>query len=286
MDVASRVVLGAAPALEAHVRSLAASRLVFFAGLPGTGKSLLVHQLAHLAAGAGRSVHLLQWDVARPMFEASPAGRRYPLTDGVTHPVIRKAAGLWVRQALAGWDARCSGPEHMLIGETPFVGSRFIELARRAEDRAEALLTSTSCRFVLPVPSREVRRFIEAERERRSASPRHSREREDAPPPVLRDSWRELAAVSARLGIGGSGDDYDPVVYQRVYETILRHRSLEIVALDAILPTGALSVYDFAVAPPNLAPTEDEAAAFITSAERRYPDRDALDRDIEGWWKG
>ena len=43
-------------------------RLVFVAGLPGTGKSLLIHQLAHLAAGAGRSVHLLQWDVVRPVF--------------------------------------------------------------------------------------------------------------------------------------------------------------------------------------------------------------------------
>ena len=102
---------------------------------------------------------------------------------------------------------------------------------------------------------------------------------------MLRDIWRELAAVAVRLGIGGSGDDYDPVVYQRVYEVILRHRNVEIVGLEAILPTGALSVYDFAVILPNLVPTENEAAAFIANAERRYPDRDALDRDIEGWWE-
>ena len=287
MDVAARGVLGAAPALEAQLRSLAARRLVFFAGLPGTGKSLLVHQLAHLAAGVGRSVHLLQWDVARPVFEASPAGQRYPLTDGVTHPAIRKAAGLWVRAAVAAWDERCSGPEHMLIGETPFVGGRFIELARRAEDQAEALLTSASCRFVLPVPSRDVRRVIEAERERRSASPLHPRELEDAPPTVLRDTWRDLAAVAGRLGIGGApSDEYAPVVYRRVYEAILRHRHLEIVDLEVILPTGALSVYDFATALPNLVPTGDEAATFIANAERRYPDREALDRDIEGWWEG
>ncbi len=63
--------------------------MVFFAGLPGTGKSLLVHQLVHVAAGRGRRVHLLQWDVARPVLEASPAGRRYPLADGVTHAVVR-----------------------------------------------------------------------------------------------------------------------------------------------------------------------------------------------------
>jgi len=282
VDLAARAILGKAPAVEAQLRGLASRRLVFFAGLPGTGKSLLVHQLAHLAAGAGRAVHLLQWDVARPVFEASPAGQRYPLNDGVTHPVIRKAAGLWVREALAAWDARHAGPDHVLIGETPFVGGRFIEVARPAEDRAEALLTSASCRFVIAVPSRDVRRFVEAERARRAADPRHPREREDAPPRVLRDVWRELARVTGRLG----DDEYAPVVYRRVYETILRPRHVEIVSLDVILPIGGLSVYDFALDLPNLVPTADEADAFIASVERRYPDRAALDREIDGWWQG
>jgi hypothetical protein len=161
--------------------------MVFFAGLPGTGKSLLAHQLVHVASGAGRQVHLLQWDVARPVFEASPAGRRYPVLDGVTHAVIRRAAGLWVRDAVAGWSARYGGPEHLLVGETPFVGNRFVELARPIDDRAEALLASPSCRFVIATPSREVRSFLEAQRERRTAEPLHPREREDAPPHVLRE---------------------------------------------------------------------------------------------------
>ena len=285
-NLASHLVVGAARGLEAQLRGLAAHRMVFFAGLPGTGKSLLAHQLAHLALGAGRSVHLLQWDVARPVFEASPAGRRYPLTDGVTHAVIRKAAGLWVRQALVAWNERHPGPEPMLIGETPFVGSRFIELARRVDDPAEAVLTSPSCRFVIAVPSRDVRRFLEAERERRSARPLHPREREDAPPQVLRDLWRELADVAGRLGGGEPSDEYDPAVYRRVYETILRHRNVEIVPLDVILPTETLSVYDFAVDPLNLVPIEDEAGAFIASVERRHPDRTVLDREIDGWWEG
>ena len=90
----SRVVVDTDQRLAQRIRALACRRVIFFAGLPGTGKSLLVHQLVHLASGAGRQVHLLQWDVARPVFEASPAGRRYPLADGVTHPVIRRAAGL------------------------------------------------------------------------------------------------------------------------------------------------------------------------------------------------
>ena len=294
MTGAARLVVEADPRLAEAIRGLAQQRMVFFAGLPGTGKSLLVHQLTHLAASAGRSVHLLQWDVARPAFEASAAGRRYPLADGVTHPVIRKAAGLWARRALGAWDERQPDPRHLLIGETPFVGNRFVELARRLDDAAEALLTSSSCRFVIAVPSREVRRVLEAERERRAARPLHPREREDAPPHVLRALWRDLHDVATGLGIakpepgrgqsaGADGPPYDPAVYQRVYQAVLRHRYVQALALSTILPTEKLSVYDFAVAPPDLAPTEAEADELIRDVERRYPDAAALQREIARW---
>ena len=299
----SRLAIDADRRLAERVRGLSAQRMVFFAGLPGTGKSLLVHQLAHVAAGAGRHVHLLQWDVARPVFEASAAGRRYPLADGVTHAVIRKAAGLWVRRAVVRWNERHPGAQDLLVGETPFIGNRFVELAQRLDDEAEPLLTAPSCRFAIAVPSREVRLFLEAERERRAANPLHPREREDAPPHVLRDLWRNLAEVARRLGLGavevglsaeGSGrgivavdgpPPYDPTVYARVYEAILRHRNIETIALDAILPTGKLSVYDFEVALPDLVPTEAEAEACIHEAESRYPDPTAPEREIARWWE-
>jgi hypothetical protein len=292
MTRAARLVVEADPQLAEAIRDLARQRMVFFAGLPGTGKSLLVHQLTHLAASAGRIVHLLQWDVARPAFEASAAGRRYPLADGVTHPVIRKAAGLWARRAVVDWHERYPDPRDLLIGETPFVGNRFVELARQLDDGAEALLTGPSCRFVIAVPSREVRRFLEAERERRAASPLHAREREDAPPHVLRALWRDLYDVATGVGIaepergpsaGADGPPYDPAVYQRVYEAVLRHRHVHALALGTILPTGTLSVYDFAVAPPDLAPTAAEADELIRDVERRYPDAAALQREIARW---
>lgn len=282
---ADRLVIGADRGLEIQIRALTGRRMVFFVGIPGTGKSLLVHQLAHLARQAGRTSHLLQWDVARPVFEASPSGRRYPLADGVTHAVIRQAAGLWARQAIVAWDERYPEPEHLLIGETPLVGARFVELARPIDDRAERRLKTPSSRFVIAVPSREVRRFLESERERRAGSPLHPREREDAPPRVLRDLWRELSQVAAELGITGPEDDYDPVVYRRVYETVLRHRNVDVVALDVILPTENLSVYDFAAASPDLAPTQVEAEAFVTEAARRSTDAAALEREVARWWK-
>ncbi len=281
----TRLVLQRDRQLEEQVRSLARRRMVFFAGIPGTGKSLLVHQLAHLAREAGRKIHLLQWDVARPIFEASPAGRRYPVADGVTHPMIRKAAGLWVRQAVVAWNARHPEPEHVLIGETPFVGGRFIELAHRLEDAAEPLLTAPSCRFAIAVPSREVRRFLEAERERRAARPVHPREREDAPPQVLRDLWRELAEVAGQLGISGPTDEYDAAVYRQVYASVLRNRNADIVPLDVILPTEKLSVYDFVIAPPGLVPTEAEAEASVGEAARRYRDLAVLESEMARWWQ-
>jgi hypothetical protein len=206
--------------------------------------------------------------------------------------VIRKAAGLWARHAIARWSERHPEPRHLLIGETPFVGNRFVELAQRLDDPTEPVLAGPSCRFVIPVPSAEVRRFLEAQRERRAAEPLHPREREDAPPHVLRDLWRDLAAVARQMGIAGSdsgGADgqppFDPEAYRQVYETVLRHRNVEIVALDTILPTEKLSVYDFAIAPADLAPSEAEAERFIREVERRYAAPATLEREIARWWE-
>jgi hypothetical protein len=290
VPAAERLVVDADPGLAGQLRELAGRRMVFLAGLPGTGKSLLVHQIAHLAGAAGRRVQLLQWDVARPPFESSPAGRRYPIRDGVTHAMIRKAAGLWARRAVAGWSERHPGAEDLLIGETPFVGGRFVELARPVDDRAEPLLAAESCRFAIATPSVAVRRFLEAERERRAVSPLHPREREDAPPQVLRDLWRDLAELGHRLGLGaapeaGATPPYDPEVYRRVYERVLRDRQVDVVRLDTILPTQSLSVYDYAEPLPDVAPTEAEAEDCIREIERRHPDPAEAERDTARWWE-
>jgi hypothetical protein len=145
------------------------------------------------------------------------------------------------------------------------------------------LLLSPSCRFVIPTPSREVRSFLEAQRERRAVAPLHPREREDAPPHVLRDLWQGLAAiagVNTRTPV-----PYDPAVYAGVYQRVLRHRNTELVGLDVILPTERLSVYDFAVAPRDLVPTAAEAERFVHEVERRYPDPGVLDREVACWWE-
>jgi hypothetical protein len=285
------LVIDGDPQLSSALGALAETgRLVFFAGLPGTGKSLLIHQLALLAHGRGRPVHLLQWDVARPVFEASEPGRRYPQDRGVTHGVIRMAVGRWARPALVRWDHAHPGAEHLLIGETPLVGHRLVELARPADDAAERLLAAGGTRFVVPVPSREVRRHLEAERARRAVRPLHPREAEDAPPELLRNLWRQLVSVARALGVASAPSDrtadvpYDPDVYARVYAHVLARRRASALPLDTVLPTAALSVYDVRVPVRDLVPTGEEAARFVEMVAAAGGDPEAVRREIERWW--
>ena len=301
-----RLVIAADPRLYAHLQWLASmQRLVFFAGLPGTGKSLLSHQLAHLAHTVGRTIHTLQWDIARPVFEASPAGQRYPVVHGVTHGVIRKAAGLWARQALEQWQQHYPAAHHLLIGEIPLVGHRFIELARPHADATEPLLCAATCCFVVPVPSHAVRHYLEAERQRRSTQPLHQQEHEDAPPQVLRDLWRQVASIApfvsayrtgrcadtgrlsmpAVTGLSEADVPYDPDLYQQVYQHLLRHRQLLVIPVDTILPTATFSVYDFAIPRYDVVPTVEEVTRCIGEVEQQYPDLEVLQRDIDQWYQ-
>lgn len=290
------LVVRADPALARALEGLVPLRLVFIAGLPGTGKSFLIHQLAHLAGARGRLVHLLQWDVARPVFEATPTGRRYPQVDGVTHPLIRRAVGCWARQAVAAWDRRHPDPRHLLLGEVPLVGGRLVELARVARDDAEPLLAGPGCQFVIPVPSPAVRAVLEAERARRARTPLHPREREDAAPAVLRALWTELVAVARRLGLTGRDvaaagppgvpetPPWDPELYRRVCETVLRHRTVQVLRLETVLPTAGLSVYRFAAPPRDLVPGPEEAEAHLRAVEAAAPPPEQLAGEAAAWW--
>lgn len=112
----------------------------------------------------------------------------------------------------------------------------------------------------------------------------HEREKEDAAPAVLRALWRHLAEIGRSLGIGDGGDAYDPDVYRTVYERVLRHRRVDVIAVDTVLPTERMSVYDFTVPRHDVVPNPGEAEAYIREVERRYPDLSTLEREVERWW--
>ncbi len=281
----SRVILPiGGPLRNAFEAMIAERRVVLFAGLPGVGKSLLVKQLALMALEAGREVHLLQWDVARPAFELPPWHARYPEIAGVTHPAVRKAVGLWSRGAVLDWHRR-HGDNAILIGELPLIGNRLIELAQPHNDAAEALLAGPATLFVVPVPSTLVRTEIEAARERTMAQPQHRREAADAPPGVLRRLWRELHDLAVTLGqTEPAADDavaYRPQVYESVYRHLLAHRHYQLLTVDERLPVSS-SVYALDGIAGELTATPDQVGAIMERLEATTTAAQ-LEREVANW---
>jgi len=275
----SPLVIRPGSALHAtFAETLAAADRVFFAGLPGVGKSLLLQQMALMASAAGRRVTLLQWDVARQPFETP----RYPLQDGATHPLVIQAAGFWLRGALVQWAADARNTKDLLLGEVPLIGGRFMEICRPAGDAAEALLRDARTRFLLPAPSVELRAHIESQRQRSIAAPRHTNEAQDAPPDLLRALWRDLHEVAVALGLAAAAEDdapYSPGIYTAVYQHLLQHRHVRQIDLRRPLPV-ATSVYDGMEALPQLRASKAEAADIIARLEAAPPGTEVAWYDV------
>ena len=237
---------------------------VFFSGIPGVGKSLLLQQLALMARDAGRPVCLAQWDTARQPFELP----EYPLEKGATHPLVIQATGLWLRQAIADWEAERRSSNAMLIGEAPLIGGRLMQLATPIDDAAESLLANPATQFIIPVPSAKVRQIIEAKRERSIQNPQHEYEAHDAPPDLLRQLWRDLFAVAVDLGLAESiaSPPYQPAVYAAVYQHLLRRRQTHVLHLQEPLQSSG-SVYADLAHIPQLSSAPDDARRILNELE-------------------
>lgn len=263
------IVLPAGWPVRTRLEELArTSRVLFLAGLPGVGKSLLVQQVARMAHQAGRRISLLQWDVARAAFETPDILARYPEINGFTHAALKMAIGLWARDAVAEWHAANPGDEALLIAESALIGSRLIELTRPADDRAEALLASEATRFVVPVPTREVRALIEATRETTIRNPRHPREDHDAPPNVLRSLWREVWREAGRPDTGGN-PAYDPAAYTEVFARWLAARHVETLSIDRVIDAGG-SVYQLGVPATDLVAGPADIATIMRRVDALF----------------
>lgn len=266
---------------------VAQRKITFLAGLPGAGKSLLLKQLALMAQQAGRVVDLLQWDVTRAAFETAEILQKYPEVNGVTHAAVRKAVGTWARTAVHQWQQQHTNDHHFLLGEVPLIGNRLIELVQTREDAVEAVLSSEQTLFVVPVPSKAVRRVIEAAREQTIAQPQHEKETKDAPPNVLRMLGQEVAQLGYQLGLTEhepvEGIGYDPEVYTAVYRHLLRHRHHLILAIDTVLrPTS--SAYDWQLNGTELAASATEVNHILAELERHYTP-EHLEQSVAHWFE-
>ncbi|MEX0281354.1 MAG: hypothetical protein AB3N13_09225 [Arenibacterium sp.] len=173
-------------AIDAVLDNLAATcRMVFITGLPASGKSFLLRKLMIAAGEKGRRVHLLRWDTGLSAFETPETLKLFPQVDSGSHPVIRKAAGIWGRRAIRKWEVEHTDPGDILIGEVPIIGNRFSEFVQVLEDETESLLSSDMTQFVYPIPSNALRDRLEARRRETFASPGHPDEAKDAPPSTM-----------------------------------------------------------------------------------------------------
>ena len=262
------------------------AKIIILTGLPGVGKSLYVQQLALMAQSAGRKVRLLQWDVTRSAFETPENLAKYPEIEGVTHAMIRKAVGLWTRQAIAEWSRAYPSDEHLLIGEATFVGERLMQLAKVQDDSAEALLGSEKTQFLLPVPSKAIRAQIENKRAESIANPQHEHETKDAPPNVLEMLWHEIHHVGYTLGITDTAKDtpdYDPNVYQGTYEHLLQHRHCKTLHIDEVFERDG-SVYDLEHIAGHLKASLKEVQQIMSQLEQEMTVEE-VQTEVDKWYQ-
>jgi hypothetical protein len=264
-------------------RAAAECRCVFFAGPPGVGKSLMIQQLALIAQQRGRAVHLVRWDVARRVFETHPAATHYPEVDGVTHAAIRWAAGLWVRDAVLRWHLDHPESADFLIGETPLVGNRFVELVQPREDRVEDLLRAEATEFFIPVPSVTVRRGIQRSREEEMRRPRHEQERANATPRILNELWQEVQRASEGQGLLGvrPGMDYRPQTYVALYRRLLHARRHTVLRIDEMLPVE-VSAQELGVVAGELIPSQKKARQILSEVNLCEPGD--IERAVRNWF--
>ncbi|SLN73688.1 hypothetical protein TRL7639_04445 [Falsiruegeria litorea R37] len=261
-------------------------RLIFIAGLPGTGKSLILQQIILLADQAGRRVHTMQWDAARRPFETAQWLEKYPEVDNLTHPGIRKAVGLWVRDGVMNWHAHNSDPAELLVAELPVVGGRFTELLHKLDDEAEDLLSSNNAVFFVPIPRPEIRRAIEGFRADTFANPRNEQETKDAPPEIVQNDWLDIRRVhdlwTDTQSDPATAQVYDAEIYRHVYDQLMRHRNLQILDIDRTFDTKG-SAYERAVPVQELAAAGEAITNSYARLKEQFPG-DSVGPVVEAWY--
>ena len=249
-------------------RCAAEARCVVICGVPGVGKSLFVREQTLIARRRGRVVHRLEWDVSRLAFDQPEILARYPEIDNVTHPVIRRAAGVWARQAVADWFRRHRAGPDLLVIEAPLIGGRFSELARIEEDAAESFLADAATQFLIPQPTREVRAAIHGARSRETAEHRHALDSKNAPPPLVDALWQQILDTADALGLPRDRGErgYSPELYSAVYGRLLRHRHVAAIPVREVVDLDH-SPHALHGLTPELSPTPREAVRLIALIE-------------------
>ncbi len=260
--------------------------MVFFTGLPASGKSFLLRQQISISVSLGRRVHIIRWDTGLASFQTDDILASYPDVSDGTHPLVRKAAGLWGRRALARWLAANADPNDMIVGEVPIIGNRFSEFIQTQTDQVEPVLASEETTFIYPVPTKNLRANLEAIRRSTFANPRHPDEARDAPPSTMELAWRLTCAKAAELGLISEADGHSPyeeMIYVRFFEHLLQHRNAIRIGVDTIF-SDAASAHEIEANIPELRASPDDVRCAIAEIEDAFTFEEAA-RDVENWYR-
>ena len=262
-------------------------RMIFFTGLPASGKSFFLRALISIAGNIGRRVHLMRWDAGLTSFQKDEILARYPDVADGSHPIVRKAAGLWGRQAVARWRDMHTDDADLLVGEVPIIGNRFSELVNVLPDEVKAALASQETAFVYPVPNREIRAKLEALRRETFANPRHPDEAKDAPPATMDLAWMLTCTKSIELGLiqtaeGETTPAYDAVLYRRFFDHLLQNRNARARDVDMFYASSG-SPHDIQGSLSEVFATPGEVTDAIAVIEAAM-DPDTAAREVENWY--
>ena len=169
----------------------------------------------------------------------------------------------------------------------PLVGGRFMEIVRPTDDGAESLLAAKGTQFVLPVPSRQVRALIETRRGESIANPTHKNEAQDASPELLRALWQDLFHIAVHLGYAepvSNGAPYSPEIYEAVYRHLLRHRQVNVLAIDEPLRPAHFGLRFRLGITRKLIAKRDRAQAVLREIEATTSEA-RLKRDAASWYQ-
>ncbi len=209
-------------------KAISTASAVVFSGLPGTGKSLYINHFLQLAQSKNKKVTVIQWDVARKAFETEKISARFPIKGDTVHNGLKLIAGQWlitvIHELLKGHN-----PElEILLIEAPLVGHRFVEIAKKQSiQELEEFFSSEKFQVIVPIPSIEVRKKIEADRV--SQVSEDAKVWSGAKPSVMLMIWKMICGVANDLGkdIPMDGQPpYDPEIYEFVFSEILKHRHM------------------------------------------------------------
>ena len=253
--------------------------------MPGVGKSLYINEFKRIATAIGRDITVIQWDIARKSFETPAIAQHFPMGDGVVHNGVKLSAGKWLLATIKNWLITHTEEKDLLLIEAPLVGHRFIELAQIQNDPfLENFFNSESFQMSAPIPSKQVRAKIEADRAAQISE--DAQVWTGAKPSVMLMLWKRICGIANEFGkdLPMEGQPpYDPAIYEFVFSKILKNRHFIPLYIDEVFEVKIKDETELHNTG-SLAADAETANRIAQSVLKEYPSTEAIDAVVAGWY--